>query len=101
MEGSMTEKVKVTVTRSRSPHHRVVYANQTQLMATNVDIRLRFGVIERAEPTELEVEDQVDVVLGPQEMRGLYELLGRHLDKFPDASVEAPRSADQEDRKKS
>jgi hypothetical protein len=47
----MTEKVKVNVTRSRSPHHRVVYANQTQLMATNVDIRLRFGVIERAEPT--------------------------------------------------
>jgi hypothetical protein len=43
----------------------------------------------------------VDVVLGPQEMRGLYELLGRHLDKFPDASVEARRSADQEDRKKS
>jgi hypothetical protein len=97
----MTEKVKVTVTRSRSPHHRVVYANQTQLMATNVDIRLRFGVIERAEPTELAVEDQVDVVLGPQEMRGLYELLGRNLDRFPDPAVEPRPPTDGNGQKKS
>jgi hypothetical protein len=97
----MTEKVKVNVTRSRSPHHRVVYANQTQLMATNVDIRLRFGVIERAEPTELKVEDQVDVVLGPHEMRGLYELLGRNLDRFPDAAAEARTAPETDGRKTS
>jgi hypothetical protein len=95
----MTENVKVKVIRSRSPHHRVVYANQTQLTATNVDIRLRFGVIERAEGSELVVEDQVDVVLGPHEMRGLYELLGRHLDRFPDAVVETRTPSRAEGRK--
>jgi hypothetical protein len=97
----VTEKAKVKVTRSKSPYHRVVYANQTQLMATNVDIRLRFGVIERAEATELLVEDQVDVVLGPHEMRGLYELLGRNLDRFPDAATEGRTGPDSNGQKKS
>jgi hypothetical protein len=35
----------------------------------------------------------VDVVLGPHEMRGLYELLGRNLDRFPDVTDAAEDDA--------
>ncbi len=70
------------MTRSRSPHHRVAYANQTQITVTAVDVRLRFGCIERVSDEEIHVEDQVDVILGPAEMNGLYQLLGKYLPRF-------------------
>jgi hypothetical protein len=60
----------------------VVYANSTALTTTNVDVRIRFGIIEKATAENLDVEDQVDVILGPLEMLGLYTLLGKYLGKF-------------------
>jgi len=47
-----------------------------------MDIRLRFGCIESATDTEMMVEDQVDVFLGPAEALGLYNLLERQLKRF-------------------
>ncbi|HUP40037.1 MAG TPA: hypothetical protein VM115_07955 [Vicinamibacterales bacterium] len=70
------------INATRSPHHRVVYANNTQITVSNVDIRLRFGVIEKASAEVIDVEQQVDVILGPVEMAALHDLLGRYLGKF-------------------
>ena len=79
----MTEKQKRDIFRTRSPHHRVIYANQTGMTVTNVDIRIRFGCVEKADSAAIHVEDQVDVILGPVELHALHALLERHLEKFP------------------
>jgi hypothetical protein len=70
------------VIRKRSPHHRVVHANQIGLTVTGTDVRLRFGCIEEATVDEMTVEDQVDVFLGPMEFHALHQLLGRNLSRF-------------------
>lgn len=70
------------IKRRRSPHHRVVYSNQTGTITTNVDIRLQFACIEEVNGKDWVVEDQVDVILGPLEAKGLYELLARQIPKM-------------------
>jgi hypothetical protein len=81
---SETQKTKQQreVVRKRSPHHRTVYANQVGSTATAMDVRLRFGCIESATSERLVVEDQVDVFLGPLELLGLHQLLGRLIKKL-------------------
>ena len=83
--------------RSRSPHHRVVYANQTMITVTNVDLRLRFGVVEKVTKDEIRVEDQVDVILGPVEAAGVAQLIVRHLEKMGVKLENLPIGDEQED----
>src|SRR5688572_5719759 len=70
------------ILRKRSAHHRTVYANQIGSTTTATDVRLRFGCIESATPEQMVVEDQVDVFLGPIELVGLHQLLGRLVKKL-------------------
>ena len=87
------------INATRSPHHRVVYANNTQITISNVDVRLRFGVIEKANAEEINVEQQVDVILGPMEMAALHNLLGRYLGKFQIEPTEQKTDEAGEDEK--
>jgi hypothetical protein len=82
--------VKRTIIRTRSPHHRVVYANQIGLVISGFEARLQFGCIEKATPTDMAVEDQVDVMISPPQMHQLHQLLGRHLEKFQMKVVSEP-----------
>ena len=51
------------------------------ITSTNVDIRLRFGVVDKATKDEIRVEDQVDVILGPVEAASVSQLIVRQLEK--------------------
>lgn len=93
------KKKERQVIRSRSPHHRVVYANQTAVTNTGIDLRLRFGCVEKATPEELVVEDQVDVCLGPMEAMGLYKLLERQIKRL-NVEIEQTPEAESDDRGK-
>jgi hypothetical protein len=78
----MADRKQRKMHRTRSPHHRVIYANQTMVTVTNVDIRLRFGVVEKATQEDIYVEDQVDVLLGPVEAASVAGLIVKQLEKI-------------------
>ena len=68
--------------RGRSPHHRVVYANQISCTGTGMDLRLRFGIVEFGSTAETRIEDQVDVMINPVVAHQLQSLLSRQLKRF-------------------
>ena len=70
----MAEKTRAQ-TRTRSPHHRVVYSNQVGSTTSATEIRLRFGIIEEADAERMAIEDQVDIIVGPVMAAKLRDLL--------------------------
>ena len=51
--------------RVRSPHHRVVYANQINTTSGETEVRIRFGITALSDDGVLTIEDQVDVIIAP------------------------------------
>ena len=75
------ETKNLAQSRTKSPHHRVVYCNQVGTTTSSTEVRVRFGIIEYQDSEKQVVEDQVDVIIGPEMTVKLRDLLDRIISK--------------------